>query len=120
MQVVVVADVAADHLADQAGLEPGRQPLAEVAGVVADQREVAQAARDHPGDQRLGVAAQAEPADQDVRAVAQVGQRLGHARAHLVPVTTRWQLHRPEDTPAGDRAERGAWRMTDPRGIEVR
>src|SRR5262249_53736929 len=47
VQIFVVADVAADHLLEDAGVKPGRETLAEIAGVVRHQRQILHAALDY-------------------------------------------------------------------------
>ena len=85
LELLVLADVGGDHLADLARLEQEPQAEAVDAGVVRDHREVLLAAIAQREDQRLGDAAQAEAADgQRLAVLDDVRERRLGGREELV------------------------------------
>src|SRR5690606_26296399 len=94
LELLVLADVGRDHLADLPSLEQLAEAEAVHARVVGDDGEVLHARIAQRGDQRLGDAAQAEAADREGLAVghhvgeraARVGVALGCGHGILAPL----------------------------------
>src|SRR6185295_11952119 len=85
LELLVLADVARDHLSDLARVEELAEAEAVDTGVVRDHGEVLDARVAQRIDQRFGDAAQAEAADGDQLAVADdAGERSGSARKDFV------------------------------------
>jgi hypothetical protein len=80
-ELLVLADVGADHLPDLAAVEQLAEPPAVDAAIVADHGEALDAALDDGVDQVLGDAAQAEAAGDDGHVVVQeAGERRRRIR----------------------------------------
>jgi len=85
LELLVLADVAGDHLLDLPCLQQLTEAETVDAGVVGDDAEVLDAAVAQRGDQRLGNAAEAEAADsQQLAVLDDAFQRLGGTGVHLV------------------------------------
>ena len=84
-ELLVLADVGADHLLDHVPVEQLAQAPAVDAAIVADHRQALDAARDDGVDQVLGNPAQAEAARDDRHVVAQqAGERVTGAGTYFL------------------------------------
>src|SRR6267378_141893 len=88
LELLVLADVAGDHLPDLPALQQDAQALVGGPAVVRDHRQVLHALAMDGGDQVLRVAGEPEPAGHDHSAVLHVADRLvrvGDQLVHLDP-----------------------------------
>src|SRR5471032_2207802 len=84
LELLVLADIARDHLLDLLALEKDAEALVVGPAVVGDHRQVLHAFLVNGGDQVLGIAAKTEAAGENDGAVLHVGNGFIRASDHLV------------------------------------